>query len=119
MQIKLLEYKESEDKFFLFKFTEIHSKQKIKKINEERYIPKVDNKLIMFYLNKLSYIRAHQVEQKSGLRNLKFQDNEIDIDKKEINKSDMRMSKKKRSSIQISDDDSSENSKKNLLSLTK
>ena len=119
LQIKLLEYKESEDKFFLFKFTEIHSKQKIKKINEERYIPKVDNKLIMFYLSKLSYIRAHQVEQKSGLRNLKFQDNEIDIDKKEINKSDMRMSKKKRSSIQISDDDSSENSKKNLLSLTK
>ena len=117
VQIKLIKINENENSVFIFKFTEIDFKKQRKKYNHEIYIPKIDNKLIMFYLNKLSYIRTYLVEQKTGFRNLKNKDNENDADAKD-NKSEMKISKRKKS-VQISEDESSENSKKNLLSLSK
>ena len=81
------------------------------------YIPKTDKQLIMFYLNKLSYVRTYVVNQKSGFRNLKNQDQ--DKDEQIIDHKFSKKIKKKIRSIQASEEDSSENSDKNKNILTK
>ena len=119
LQIIPLQFSENGITAFVFKLTEIELKKGKKKLNEEIYIPKVDNNLIMFYLNKLNYIRAYVVEQKSHLRNLKNEEDEKDIKIKENYKSEMNKSNKNKRSSQMSEDESSENSEKNLIKLTK
>ena len=119
LQIKAIKFKENETKAFLFKFTEIELKKGRKKLNEELYIPKASNKLIMFYLKKLNYIRTQIVEQKTGLQNLENEDELSEIQKEGNNKTEMNKNYKKRRSVEMSEDDSGENYKQNILTKEK
>ena len=119
LQIKPLQFSEEGIFAFIFKFTEIEIKKSKKDFNEVNNIPKSDNNLVMFYLNKLSYIRTHVVEKKSGLRNLESEEDEKEINIKGNNKVETNKIKKSKKNSQISESDSSENTEKNIIRLTK
>ena len=110
---------------YLFKLTEIISKKNKKKINGDIFIPKSDTKLILFYLNKLNYVRTYVVGKKSGLNNLKTEEQIQDKDNNLIlqnNKLELKKNKKNKRNIQTSEDESSENSEnmtKNILTKEK
>ena len=114
LQIKTIKLNGNEIIAYLFKLTEIKVKINKKKFNEEKFIPQSKKNLIMFYLNTLSYARIYVVDKKSGLNNLKTEEIEKDNNNTiENNKLDQKKSKKRKKSLQISDDESSENSDKN------
>ena len=64
-------------------------------MNNEIYIPKSSNNLIMFYLNTLSYVRTYVVEKKSGLNNLIIEEFEKDNNNNEIDYNKNENEKKK------------------------
>ena len=98
--IKPIKYNENDDISLAFKFTEITSNNRKKKLNIEKYIPKCDKNLILFDLLNLNYIRTLVVNQKSGFRNLRHIDEEKE---KYSSKKDIievkRTKKRKKSSI--------------------
>ena len=120
MIMKLINLNENENKGFLFKLTEI-SKNNKKRINSDFYIPKSGNKLIMFYLNKLNYVRTYVVDKKSGFNNLQREEEQVKDNNKilENNKLDIKKSKKTKKSLQTSDDESSFDYNQNILTKEK
>ena len=125
LQIKPISFDEYENVSFFFKFTEISSKKKKKKIkNEELFRPLCNKNLIMFDLLNLNYVRTLIVNEKSGLRNLRnIEDEEDDIlieNKNNISKK----GKKKKNLVYDEeeideDDDNSEKKNNNLLTKEK
>ena len=90
LQIKEMKFKEGEILGFLFKITEIKTKEDNKKKNDnliKNQAPDGKNEII-FDLLKLNYIRTMLVTHKSGLRNLrerdlnKYSNNDISLEKK-------------------------------------
>ena len=123
LQIKAIKFNGNNNIAFLFKLTEINVIKNKKNLNNEIFIPKSNNNLIMFYLNTLSYIRVYVVDKKSGLNNLKNEEFEKDnINKIENDKNEFRKSNKKKKIRELSDEESSENSdrkKSNILTKEK
>ena len=122
LQIKAIKLNGNESISFLFKLIEINKKKGKKKLNSEIYIPKSNKNLIMFYLNNLSYVRTYVVDRKTGLNNLKSGDIEKDNINIVNNNLELKKSKKRKKSIQMSEEDSSENSdklKNNILTKEK
>ena len=120
LQIKIIKFNESENIAFLFKFIEIRKKRNEKKFNNEIFIPKSDKNLIMFYLNNLSYRRIYVVDKKTGLRNLKSEEQEKNnIIETKNNKLDFKTSKRRIKNMQLSDQDSSDSEKNKNNILTK
>ncbi len=106
MQVKTIKFNESENFAFIFKFTEVNSKNKNKKINYNSLIPKSNQNMIMFDLLKLSYIRTQLVEQKSGFRNLRTkEEEEEEFNEKETRIIRLKKLKKKKKKIEFEDDD--------------
>ena len=97
LQIKTIKFNESENIVFLFKFIEINKKRNDKKFNNEKFIPKSNKNLVMFYLNNLSYRRIYIVDKKSGLRNLISEEQEKNniVEPKE-SKLDLKTNKRKK-----------------------
>jgi len=97
---------------FLFKFIEISQKKKDKKeIVADDYIPPFKNEIIFDMLN-LNYIRTVTVQKKSGLRNLRDKENNID------NIEDIKSKSKKKKRKHSIDEESSEDEKDKII-LTK
>ena len=121
LQIKSINFNANENIAFIFKFTEISIKRSKKKLNNDIYIPKCNQNLIMFDLLNLRYFRTLLVENKSGLRNYRnpeYENEKINI---ENNKSELKKNNKKnKKTIEIEEeDDYSDNSDKNVVLLTK
>ena len=98
--IKPIKYNENDDISLVFKFTEITQKNKKKKLNIEKYIPKCHKNIILFDLLNLNYIRTIIVNQKSGFRNLR--NDEQEKEKYSSNKNMLEVKKtnrRKKSSI--------------------
>ena len=123
MQIKTIKFNDNENFAYFFKFTEITLKRKEKKIfNNNIYIPKANKRLIVFYLENLNYIRTILVDKKTGLRNLKTEEEEKEkiLDQKNSNnKLEIKTNKKKKKSIVIEEDLSEESDKFKNNILTK
>ena len=97
MQIKIIRLNENENLEFLFKITEINLNKKIKKINDILYLPKND-KMVMFDLLNLNYIRSYLVKKKSGLRNLRNEVAEMDLKFEYNSKKELKINKKRKTS---------------------
>ena len=119
MKIRQIKLNGKENIAFLFKLTETVSKFKNRKIKNEIYIPKSDKNLVMFYLYKLDYVRTYVVEQKSGLNNLKSKEDEDYFNKEGIylNNFGILKTKKEKREIEISEEESSENTEKHKHSI--
>ena len=115
LQIKVIKFNET-NLAFLFKFTEIIMKQNKKKCNNEIYIPNNDKNLVMFDLLELKYIRTLLVTKKTGLRNLRNKENDIEKIKEEEIRNSITKPRKIKKKIKFSDieeeDISSEDSEK-------
>jgi len=107
LQINPISFDGNENVSFFFKFTEISSKKKKKKIeNEELFRPKCDKNLIMFDLLHLNYVRTIIVNEKCGLRNLRNFEDEEEQDILIENKNNIhRKGKNKKNIINYEDDD--------------
>jgi len=111
LQIIEMIYKEGEILGFLFKITEIKSKEDNKKKNELLIKKQIshDKNEVIFDLLKLNYIRAILVTHKSGLRNLrdrelnKISNNELNVEKK-------RKKNKRKESLDESSDEEAKSS---------
>ena len=123
LQIKPISFDEYENVSFFFKFTEISSKKKNKKIkNEELFRPKCDKNLIMFDLLNLNYVRTIIVDEKSGLRNLRNIEDEEEQDILIENKNNINKKGKSKKNIiydEEEDDEDYDFDKKNNNLLTK
>ena len=126
--IKPIKYNENDDISLVFKFTEITEKNKKKKLNIERYIPKCNKNLILFDLLNLNYIRTLVVNQKSGFRNLRNIEEEKEKEKCSSNKNILEVkksNKRKKSSVleekdlPSSSDELDKNKSNNLLTKEK
>ena len=120
--IRLIKFNENKNLGIVFKFTEIYNK-KNKKFDEQSFLPECKNKLVMFDLLNLKYIRAHLVEKKTGLRNLR---SEEDLENQKMiysNKLKVKKSKRRKKSSsdesEESSDDEGKNNNKNSNILTK
>ena len=116
MQIKIINFNDNDNIAFFFKFTEINVKKNNNKFNNnDLYIPNSNKNIIIFYLEKLNYVRTVVVDKKSGLRNLKNEEKEKEKEKimeDQGVKLDLKTNKKRRKSFQINEEDS-ESSEKN------
>ena len=119
LQIKAIKFNENENIAFLFKFVEICNKRNEKKFNSEIFLPRSDKNIIVFYLNNLCYRRIFGVDKKTGLRNLKSEDLENNIIETKNDKLELKISKKRKKSIQLSEHDSSDSEKNINNILTK
>jgi len=124
LQIKPISFDGYENVSFLFKFTELSSKKKKKKIkNEELFRPQCDKNLILFDLLNLNYVRTIIVNEKSGMRNLRNDENEEEQDVLIENKNNINKKGKNKKNLiynEEEDDDDYDNSdKKNNNLLTK
>ena len=124
LQIKPISFDGCENVSFLFKFTELSSKKKKKKIkNEELFRPQCDKNLILFDLLNLNYVRTIIVNEKSGMRNLRNVEDEEEQDVLIENKNNIyKKGKNKKNLIydEEEDDDDYDNfDKKNNNLLTK
>ena len=120
--IRLIRFNENKNLGFAFKFTEIYNKKK-KKFIEENFIPDCKKKLIMFDLINLKYIRAYLVDKKTGLRNLRSEENIENEKNFSITKLKFKKHKKRKKSsseeIEESSEDDGKNNNKNNNILTK
>ena len=80
LQIKMIKTNENEIIAFVFKFTEISLKKKNKFLRNDLYTPKCNKNQVMFDLLNLCYFRSLIVEEKSGLRNLRNEEDKADIE---------------------------------------
>ena len=80
LQIKMIKTDEKEIIAFVYKFTEISLKKKNKYLKNDLYIPKSKKNQVMFDLLNLSYFRSLIVEKKTGLRNLRNEEDNADIE---------------------------------------
>ena len=121
--MKVLKFNTNNNIGYIFKLTEVSSKnEKKKKFNNELYIPKCDKKIIMFDLLYLRYFRTLLVDKKSGLRNYRNPEQEKEKIINENTKLEIKKNNKKaKKSLAIEEDDDyySENSNKNGILLTK
>ena len=109
LQIKTIKFNDNDNFTFLFKFTEINTKNKNKKVNFDFAVPKSNENMIMFDLLKLNYIRTKIVAKKSGLRNLRSQQEEKLNDAiRESNVIKVKHLKKKKKKSDVEEDDLSE-----------
>ena len=111
MQVRTIKFNESDNFAFIFKFTEIYTKNKNKKINFNFALPKSTVNMVMFDLLKLNYIRTQIVENKSGFRNLRskeFEEEENFGGEKETKIIKLKKLKKKKKKIEFEDDDITE-----------
>ena len=109
LQIKTIKFNDNDNFTFLFKFTEINTKNKNKKVNFDFAVPKSNENMIMFDLLKLNYIRTKIVTKKSGLRNLRSQQEEKLNDAiRESNVIKVKHLKKKKKKSDVEEDDLSE-----------
>ncbi len=79
LQIKAMRLSENENMEFIFRFTDINYNKYNKKLDDKKYIQKSDKKLIMYDLFNLQYIRIHLVKKKTGIRNLRNEEEENDL----------------------------------------
>ena len=118
LQIKAINFNDSQNLAILFKFTEINLKKNKLVFKEELFIPKCNKNLFIFYLNNLSYRRIYVVDKKTGLRNLKNEEQEKDNNIEEnINKSEHKNIKRRKRNIYLSEGDSSDDSEKNKTNI--
>ena len=123
--IRTIKFDENEVTGFVFKFTEISLKKKKKYLKIESFIPDTKKNIFLFDLLSLNYIRTIIVEEKTGLRNLRdFEDN---IDNDEIENTGRSNKTKKIDKVKKkiiyeekdSSTDSDKNANKNLLTKDK
>ena len=116
VQITRLNINGNENIAFILKFTEVTFKKKKRKLNNKSFIPESNKHLIMFDLLQLSYIRTFLVDVKSGFNNLRSEDDYevIEKDKKENFRLNRKRNKRKDQNCTIEEDDSSEESEKNI-----
>ena len=113
LQIFEMMHKEQEIIGFLFKFIEICPKKNEKKeLLADDYIPPLKNEIIFDMLN-LNYIRTVIVQKKSGFRNLRDKEDNIN----NIEDINAKLNKKKRRKHSV-DEESSED-EKDIIILTK
>ena len=97
--IKPIKYNGTDNISLAFKITEITQKNRKKKFNIEKYIPKCKKNLILFDLLNLNYIRTLLVTQKSGFRNLRNIEDDKEKYPSDKNIEVKRVNKRKQSSI--------------------
>ena len=122
LQIKTIKFKENENLGFIFKFTEISKKKGKKKLNNNNYIPKCNQNLIMFDVLNLRYFRTLLVDKKSGFRNYRNPEQEKEKLNEDNKKFELKKNNNKRNKKSIAteeEDDYSDNSDKNMILLTK
>ena len=127
LQITTIKFNDTQNIAILFKFTEITLKKNKLICNDELFIPKSNKNLFIFYLNNLSYRRLYVVDKKTGLRNLKNEEQEqeqVKDNNRDIISSRLRLNnvKRRKRSIQLSEEEASnksENNKNNILTKEK
>ena len=116
LQIREMKYKEGEIIGYILKFTEIKRKKSNKKvINPLVLMPPKKKNEIIFDLMDLRYIRTILVKAKSGLHNLRS--NEEETDSKDGQKTKIIDKKRKKSKNEVVEEESSE--EENQMILTK
>jgi len=108
LQIKAIKYNENDHLALAFKFTEISNKQNKNKLNNERYIPKCNQNLILFDLINLNYIRTLIVKQKSGFRNLRNFEEEKEKEIDEVKALEAKKNRKRKKNLEIEEESSEE-----------
>ena len=117
LQISSFSYGDDKIIGFSFKITEMSKKEK-NNYNYTDYVPKSKHE-IMFDLLNLNYIRTILVNQKTGLRNLRDNENEEDISKKSIVNSKNNKKKAKKGMLDLMEASSEDENKKEEVVLTK
>ena len=115
IQISVMKYGESNILGYIFKIIDSLSKKKDSNIQQQSFIPN-GNKEILFDLLNLNYIRTEIVSEKTGNRNLREKEDNIE-NEKQINKSNKENNKKATNIEEIIE--SSEEDKIQKLELTK
>ena len=120
LQIKMIKTNENEIIAFVFKFTEISLKKKNKFLKNDLYIPNCDKNQVMFDLLNLSYFRSLIVEEKTGLRNLRNAEDNVEAEEETI--SPRKRSQKIKKKLILEEMESSDSDKEinaNLLTKEK
>ena len=115
LQIREMKYKEGEIIGFVFKLSEISNKKGKNEFSYQELIPSNKNE-VMFDLLNLKYIRTIMVQQKSGLHNLR--ENEEECESKEGQKS-KSIERKVRNARNKVDEESSDEDEHPEMILTK
>ena len=118
LQINTFRYNSDKIIGFSFKITDFIKKKEKANVNYNYYIPKTNNE-IMFDLLNLNYIRTIVVKHKSGLRNLRDQNNEEDSVKKPFINKKKNKKAKKEGIVELMNESSNEENKKEEVILTK
>ena len=118
LQVNKFQYSKDKIIGFSFKITEIYNKKEKNNINYDNYIPKTKQE-VMFDLLNLNYIRTILVKQKTGLRNLREQNDENESNKKSTLSNKKKNKKSKKEGANGSDEESSEEENKKEVALTK
>ena len=103
---------------FSFKITDFNKKKENTNINYSHFIPKTNNE-IMFDLLSLNYIRAIVVKHRTGLRNLRDQNNEEDSVKKLSNNKVKHKKSKNEGIVELMNESSNEENRKEEVILSK
>ena len=118
LQINTFRYSQDKIIGFSFKITDFIKKKEKTNINFSHYIPRPNNE-IMFDLLNLNYIRTVVVKHKSGLRNLRDQNNEEDSVKKSVVSKKKNKKAKKEGIVELMNESSNEENRREQVILTK